>query len=68
MLSLVLRDENLRLAGGRGVRIMEPDINPNNTVQAHLTVPGVSAGGPGRGRREGNVWVNYHGSKIGGTW
>lgn len=18
--------------------------------------------------REGNVWVNYHGSKIGGTW
>ena len=51
-----------------GLEVIEPDINPNNTVQAHLTVPGVSAGGPGRGRREGNVWVNYHGSKIGGTW
>lgn len=44
---------NLRLAGGRGLEVMEPDINPNNTVQAHLTVPGVSAGGPGRGSERG---------------
>lgn len=27
-----------------GLEVMQPDINPNNTVQAHLTVPGASAG------------------------
>lgn len=45
-----------------GLEVMEPDINPNNTVQARLTVPGARQMGPGRGRREGNMWVSYHGS------
>lgn len=44
------------LKGLEVMEVMEPDINPNNTVQAHLTVPGATTGGS-RQRQERGEYV-----------